>query len=47
MFYHNYFISNIKFWYASNPYDVNRDGEVTSADYIEIKNYIMEVQNEN
>ena len=25
-----------------NRYDVNRDGKVTSADYVEIKNYIME-----
>lgn len=25
-----------------NRYDVNRDGKITSADYVEIKNYIME-----
>ena len=25
-----------------NPYDVNRDGKVTSTDYVLIKNYIME-----
>ena len=27
--------------FTYNRYDVNRDGKVTSADYIEIKNYIM------
>lgn len=32
---------------ANNPYDVNRDGEVTATDYILIKNYIMEVQDED
>lgn len=25
-----------------NRYDVNRDGKVTSQDYVAIKNYIME-----
>lgn len=33
-------ITYVKFDY--NRYDVNRDGKVTSADYVEIKNYIME-----
>lgn len=33
-------IAYVKFDY--NRYDVNRDGKVTSADYVEIKNYIME-----
>lgn len=28
--------------FTYNRYDVNRDGKVTSADYVEIKNYIME-----
>ncbi len=28
--------------FTYNKYDVNRDGKVTSADYVEIKNYIME-----
>lgn len=28
--------------FTYNRYDVNKDGKVTSADYIEIKNYIME-----
>lgn len=28
--------------FTYNRYDVNRDGKATSADYIEIKNYIME-----
>lgn len=32
-------ITYIGFTY--NRYDVNRDGKVTSADYVEIKNYIM------
>lgn len=27
--------------FTYNRYDVNRDGKVTSADYVEIKNYIM------
>lgn len=27
--------------FAYDRYDVNRDGKVTSADYVEIKNYIM------
>ena len=26
----------------TNRYDVDRDGEVTAADYVAIKNYIME-----
>lgn len=29
-----------------NPYDVDRDGKVTAADYVAIKNYIMEEENE-
>jgi hypothetical protein len=33
-------ITYVEFTY--NRYDVNRDGKVTSADYVEIKNYIME-----
>lgn len=28
--------------FTYNRYDVNRDGKITSADYVEIKNYIME-----
>lgn len=28
--------------FTYNRYDVNKDGKVTSADYVEIKNYIME-----
>ena len=28
--------------FTYNRYDVKRDGKVTSADYVEIKNYIME-----
>lgn len=28
--------------FTYNRYDVNRDGKVTSSDYVEIKNYIME-----
>lgn len=28
--------------FTYNRYDVNRDGKVISADYVEIKNYIME-----
>lgn len=28
--------------FTYNRHDVNRDGKVTSADYVEIKNYIME-----
>lgn len=30
------------FFISPNRYDVNRDGKVSSSDYVLIKNYIME-----
>lgn len=37
------FILGTKYY---NQYDVNRDGKVNAVDYVNLKNYIMEVNNE-